>query len=138
MPANSDHAMCDILAIRLARVCAFVVIFWLAGSPSLLATGNCPPNANRGMISLVRDVEGNSQSRQKKMPTHLLRRKMMSLFLTPAERINMLGGLMPLHRHRALMIFGIEGLAFLWALTRLSRRQVPPVNLLRYLHEFLN
>ena len=76
-------------AIRLARVCAFVVIFWLAGSPSLLATGNCPPNANRGMISLVRDVEGNSQSRQKKMPTHLLRRKMMSLFLTLAERIHM-------------------------------------------------
>ena len=83
-----ESAAANKMTLRLARVCAFVVIFWLAGSPSLVATENCPLNANRSSISLVRDVEAISQSRPKKMPTHLLRRKMMSLFFTLAERID--------------------------------------------------
>ena len=77
-------------AIRLARVSAFVVIFWLAGLPSFVATEKCPLNTNRRAISLVRDAEGISQSRQGKMCAHLLTEKTISRFASLAQSIAMI------------------------------------------------
>ena len=62
-----------------------VVIFWLAGSPSFVATEKCPLNTNRRAISLVRDAEGISQLRQEKMCAHLLTEKTISRFASLAQ-----------------------------------------------------
>ena len=40
------------LVIRIARVCAFVMIFGPAILPSFVATGKCPPNTNSGVVEI--------------------------------------------------------------------------------------
>ena len=38
--------------IRIAMVCAFVMIFGPASLPSFVATGKCPPNTNSEMVEI--------------------------------------------------------------------------------------
>ena len=38
--------------IRIARVCAFVMIFGPASLPSFVATGKCPPNTNSEVVEI--------------------------------------------------------------------------------------
>ena len=43
---------CAWCQIRIARVCAFVMIFGPASSPSFVATGKCPPNTNSEVVEI--------------------------------------------------------------------------------------
>ena len=40
------------IVIRIARVCAFVMIFGPASLPSFVATGKCPPNTNSEVVEI--------------------------------------------------------------------------------------
>ena len=74
-------------AATFVRNCAFVYMFWIAGSPSLVASQKCPPLHYSGTRNKGGNTWGISSSRPEKIRAHLLTGKATSCFSFLAQSI---------------------------------------------------